>query len=328
MVVERLAVDVSASAGIALFPVHGDDANALMRRADIAMYRAKLTRAGVSVYDATLDEANGERLVLLSELPPKRSPPDGLDAVYQPKVDVATGAVVGAEALVRWTHPRHGPIGPDRFVPLAEHTGLIGSLTDWMLRRATSDCRAWVSAGHDFGVAVNLSPLTLHEHGLVDRVRAVLDEAGLPPHYLTLEITEGAVMLDADGALITLEALRAAGVSVSIDDFGTGYSSLAYLQRLPIDELKIDRTFVTDLGREQHGLVIVQSAIDLGRNLGLRVVAEGVEEVEAWHELSQLHCDVAQGYLLSRPVPVADLLAWVNNGGSSGIVTPGLAEFA
>ena len=319
VLLERLAVDIGASAGVAMFPAHGEDATQLLRRADIAMYRAKANRVGVSVYDPTLDDANGERLVLLGELRDAIAT-DGLGVAYQPKVDVATGAVVGAEALVRWTHPRHGAIGPDRFVPLAEHTGLIASLTDWVLHRAISDCRAWVTAGHDFGVAVNLSPLTLHEHDLVERVRAALDATGLPPRYLTLEITEGAVMLDPEGALATLETLRDLGVCMSIDDFGTGYSSLSYLQRLPINELKIDRTFVTDLGREQQGLVIVQSAIDLGHNLGLRVVAEGVEDARSLGVLRDLGCDTAQGYLVSRPLPPDRLLTWLATSATQAVV--------
>jgi diguanylate cyclase (GGDEF)-like protein/PAS domain S-box-containing protein len=301
---------VGASIGIALGPERGDDAAGLLRRADVAMYAAKRAHAGRVVYDPELSRVAAERMELMADL--QRGIAAGqLYLLYQPKVDLATGRPVGAEALLRWRHPRLGLVPPSRFIPLAEDAGVIRPVARWALRHALLQARAWHDAGHDVNVAVNLSPENLQDDGLARQVRELLDGTGADPCRLTLEVTETAMMKQPAATRAALEGLHALGVRIAIDDFGTGYSSLAYLKALPVDEVKIDRSFVGDMLADPRDSCIVRAVIDLGHNLGLKVVAEGVETREAAEALAAWGCDAAQGYLFAHPLPPAEAVAWI-----------------
>jgi len=309
--VNGLTLDVDASIGVAVYPDHAGDANQLLQRADVAMYAAKATHAGYTVYDPTLDQHNPRRLGLLGQL--RRALAAGeLVVHYQPKADVRSARILGVEALVRWQHPEHGLLGPGEFVPLAETTGLIRPLTSYVLDAALRQCRTWLDAGHELSVAVNLSTRCLLDLTLPDQIIGLLEETAMAPERLVLEITESAIMTDPTRALEILNRLHTLGVQLAIDDFGTGYSSMAYLKSLPVDELKVDRSFVKHLRDNPSDAVIVRSTVDLGHNLGLRVVAEGVEDEATWQELANLGCDSVQGYFLARPMPVAELAAWLS----------------
>ncbi|HEX8169914.1 MAG TPA: EAL domain-containing protein [Thermoanaerobaculia bacterium] len=309
-VLGEVAIDVNASIGIAVFPEHAGDAETLMKRADIAMYEAKKNRTFFAIYEAGRDEHSLRRLALMMELR-QAITRDELELYYQPKVNAVTERVVHAEALVRWNHARHGVMRPDEFIPLAEQAGNISLITKWVLRRAIADCARWNSEGLDLCVAVNLSALDLFDSELPTFISGVLSENGLSPKRLMLEITESAVMKDPAFARRILRELKQRGATLAIDDFGTGYSSLAHLKRLPVDELKIDKSFVQNLSeRASDDLVIVRSTIELGHNMGLTVVAEGVETAEAWQVLKRLGCDLGQGYFMSRPLPEASFREW------------------
>ena len=304
--INGIAVAAEASVGIAVHPDDGHDARALLQHADVAMYAAKQGRTGVSAYRPDADRSSHERLLVLSELR-EAIEHDELVLHYQPKVDLDDGKVVGAEALVRWQHPRRGLLGPHHFVGLAEHTGLIGPLTAWVLSRAVRDARRWWDAWVEIGVAVNLSVANLVDPELPELVARLLAETRLPPRALELEITESVLMTEPGRALHTLRLLRSMGVGLAVDDYGTGHSSLAYLQRLPLDTLKIDRSFVAAMMGEGGG-VIVRSTVDLAHNLGLRVVAEGIEDQPTAAALRALGCDLGQGFHYARPVPVDQML--------------------
>jgi diguanylate cyclase (GGDEF)-like protein len=318
---EDLELEVSATIGVAVAPGNGRDASTLLRRADVAMYAAKNTAAGVAAYGENLDEHSPRKLALVGELRTVIDD-DGLELHYQPKVEMATGRVIGVEALVRWPHPVEGLVPPDEFVPIAERTGLIGPMTDFVLRTALAQCRRWDEAGHDLSVAVNLSARSLLDADLVDDIARALSVSGVDASKLVLEITETSVMSDAEYAMHVLNRLSAMGLTLAIDDFGTGYSSLSYLKRLPVDEVKIDKSFVLNMQQDDNDAVIVRSIIDLARNLGLRVVAEGVETESTWDALHDMGCDIAQGYVISRPLPADQLSAWLET------VTPTPLEFA
>ena len=270
------------------------------------MYMAKRDRRGCAVYDAERDYHSADRLRLMAEL---RSAieDDQLVLYYQPKALVRTGEITGAEALVRWDHPEHGLIPPDEFIPLAEQGGLIGPLATWVLNEALGQLRRWQDSGRELEIAINLSSRNLYDSHLVDTVSALLDKWSIDPGALKVELTETAIMDDPQVALRALTQLHEMGVKIAIDDFGTGYSSLGYLTKLPVDEIKIDRSFVADMTENRDDAFIVRSTVDLGHNLGLEVVAEGVEDRRTWDLLGLLGCDVAQGYFLSRPVPAPDL---------------------
>ena len=300
--VQELILEVGASIGIALFPDHGRDVDTLLQRADVAMYQAKSILRGHVVYSPDQDSYSPDRLVILGEL---RSAieDEKLTVVYQPKVELATGRTVGAEALVRWPHRRRGLLGPDEFVPAAEHTGLLRPLTMYVLERALADCADWRSTDPDFSVAVNLSARNLLDLELPDEIGSLLRRNSLPASALVLEITESALVADPVRTHGVLEAIHALGVEVSIDDFGTGYSSLSYLRRMPVDELKIDKSFLTAMTIDDNDALIVRSTIDLGRNLGLRVVAEGIETSAVCDEVTSLGCHLGQGFFFGRPVP-------------------------
>ena len=306
-----LELFVGASIGLAMYPEHADRPELLLQRADVAMYAAKRASQSCVVYETGLDEHSHQSLALAAEL---RSALDTrlLQVHYQPKSDVATGRTVGVEALVRWFHPERGFVPPDEFIPLAEHTGLINPLTEQVFDQVFAQLQRWHEAGQELNAAVNVSAGTILATDFVDGLQTRITAAGLPPQALTLEITESQVMADPERAAAVLQALRDIGVRISIDDFGTGYSSLSQLKRLPVDELKIDRSFVFGMTEDSDDAVIVRSTVELAHNLGLEVVAEGVEDVATWDELARLGCDLAQGYYLSRPLPPEDLTAWLH----------------
>jgi diguanylate cyclase (GGDEF)-like protein len=308
--IHGLALQMEASIGIALYPEHGGDVQSLLQRADVAMYVAKEHPAGCEVYSRDRDDYSPDRLTLLTGL--RRAIDRGeLLLHYQPKADLRTGEILGVEALVRWRHPERGMIPPDEFIPAAQKTGVIGPLTMFVLDEALRQCRTWLLQGLELCVAVNLSTRNLLDLHLPEAVAELLARWEVPAGLLELEITESTILADPVRAMQILSRLDEMGVRLSIDDFGTGYSSLAYLKRLPVDELKIDKSFILGMDESENDEVIVRSTIDLGRNLGLRVVAEGVESPQAWSRLAQLGCNVAQGYFLSRPVPAEQLTQWL-----------------
>ncbi|HEV3002718.1 MAG TPA: EAL domain-containing protein, partial [Solirubrobacteraceae bacterium] len=306
--VDGAELEVGASLGIACFPEHGEDVDTLMQRADRAMYAAKGTRSGHELFDVSV--SGPDPLAVVGDL--RRGMSDGeLGVLYQPKVDLATGEVRGAEALVRWEHPLRGLVLPASFVGHAEHTGLIRPLTLHVLDTALAQVRDWRDAGlREMTVAVNVSMRSLLDRSLIADVEQLLAKWDVPAEALQLELTESTIMADPQRAREILDALHAVGVGLSIDDFGTGYSSLGKLRQLPVDEIKIDRSFVVGMAHDRSDATIVRSTIDLARNLGLRVVAEGVEHAHVRDELAALGCDLGQGYVFSRPLEGAALLAW------------------
>jgi diguanylate cyclase (GGDEF)-like protein len=302
-------VHVTASVGIAMFPEHGGTPDELLRRADVAMYIAKRTGSGHAVVDAAQEEETAQQLALLVDLR-QCIAHDELVLHYQPKIDLETHQVSGVEALVRWRHPVRGLLLPGSFMPEVETTELLGPLTKWVLNEALSQQRIWREQGLDLTVAVNICPRSLGPRsGLPDTVRELTDAWETPPGRLILELTEGA-LIEASAPEI-LGRLHGMGQRLSIDDFGTGYSSLAYLQRLPVDELKIDKSFVTGLSVVGDDAVIVRSTIDLAHSLGLTVVAEGVEDGTSKEMLIGYGCDRAQGYFFARPCPADEFTSWL-----------------
>jgi diguanylate cyclase len=308
--VAGIEVRVEASVGVALAPLHAHRAAGLLRRADVAMYEAKGARTGVELYHPDRDLHSRERLVLAGEL---RSAVDAgqLEVHFQPKVDLASGRAIGAEALVRWPHPVRGLLYPDTFLPAAEQAGLMRPLTLVVLDRALAACGRWTAAGRDLGVAVNLSASNLLDASLPDEVAARLARHGVAPGQLTLEVTEGTILANPRRSGEVLAAVRALGVAVSLDDFGTGHSSLSHVKRLAVDELKIDRSFVTDLAADGTDRAIVASIVRLAHSLGLTVTAEGVEDEAALAVLRAEGCDVGQGWLFSRALTEAALGEWL-----------------
>ncbi len=306
---DGLEIVVTASAGVAVLDADHED-GAPLRYADIAMFNAKTQRLGVEVYRDEIDRRTPARLSMLGDLKAAIEN-DELNLHLQPKLDLASGTIVGAEALVRWTHAIRGVVQPAQFVRVAEDTGLIKQLTDLMLARGISQLREIHEHGYHLGLAVNLSTHDLLDINLASRVGGHLSANGVDPSMLTLEITESSLLIDAPRARATINELHEVGVRLSIDDFGTGYSSLSYLRRLPVAELKIDQSFVANLLLDEQDEVIVRSTIDLGHNLGLVVVAEGVENNEVLERLRTFGCDIAQGFCISRPLPPAHLMSWL-----------------
>ncbi len=307
--IDGLGLEVGASIGIACFPQHGEDKETLIQRADIAMYVAKSDKSGAQLYETEQDRHSVQRLALAGELR-RAIESDELVLHYQPKVDVATGEVVGAEALCRWQHPSLGMIMPDEFVPLAEHTGLITPMTRQVINLALEQAADWRARGQRMSVAVNLCARSFLDSQLLEDIRELLAEWKVDPSLLELEITESMIVGDPERARAVLEQLNALGITLAIDDFGTGYSSLAYLRQLPVDEIKIDKSFVLQM-RSEDDETIVRSIIDLAHNLHLRAVAEGVEDPAILSRLGELGCDVAQGYHLSRPLPAEAFERWL-----------------
>ena len=308
--IKGLALQVDAAIGLVQCPEHGTNADELIQKADVAMYVAKRRKVDLVVYESEHDFANLRQLRLTGDLR-RAIREDGLSLHYQPKIDAETGKTIGTEALLRWEHHDLGRVGPDEFIGLAEHSGLIRPLTRWVLGSAMRQCAEWLRAGHRIGVSVNISARNLLDDQVQRALEEELEATKVPPELLTLEITESAIMEDPKRAFEHVTELRALGVNISIDDFGTGYSSLDYLRKLPARELKIDRSFVMDMDNSQDDATIVRSIVDLAHNLGLRVVAEGVETSSIWEALKQLGCDEGQGYLFKAPVPPAELLEWV-----------------
>ena len=308
--VAGLSLQVRASVGVAVFPEHGTTADELLRLADIAMYQAKQNRTGLSVYHSSVDPRGGQALQLSSELERALSAGE-LVVHYQPKADVHTRAITGVEALVRWQHPDRGLLPPDAFVPIAERNGLIRRLTLQVIRAALSQQSSWLAEGIDVPLAVNLSIANLLDADLPRDIAALLDELRVPPGKLKLEITESYLVTDPTLIHSNIQELCNHGVSLALDDFGTGYSSLTHLRRLPIDEIKIDRSFIKDLETDSDDAAIVQSTIDLAHSLNLTVVAEGVETAVTWNRLRDFGCDQAQGYYLARPMPAQQLTGWL-----------------
>jgi predicted signal transduction protein with EAL and GGDEF domain len=302
--------NIDISVGIVLAPQHGTDASTLLRRADVAMSEAKNSQSRCHFYDDAYDQHRFFQLTLERQLRDAVENSE-LEVYFQPQIDFKTGEVWGAEALLRWPHPDQGYIPPDRFVPLAEQSGIIHRMTLWVLQRSLDHCAQWHRAGHAINVSVNLSPRSLHIQNLPAQIQEALDKSGVPAPCLALELTESAVMSDPDQAMNVLCQLDKMGVKLSIDDFGTGYSSMAYLKQLPVDEIKIDRSFVMDMESDNNDAVIVRSIIDLAHNMGLMAVAEGVERREVWDLLVKSGCDVAQGYFMAQPMPEADFRAWL-----------------
>ena len=310
--VEGQLLEVTASIGIALYPRHGEDGSTLLRRADIAMYVAKRGGTGVALYDYEdeVDENAPHRLAITAELRQAIERRE-LALLYQPIVDLAAGRALHTEALLRWRHPVRGLVTPDHFIPAVERSGLVRPVFELALGSALRQCAEWRREGLDLRVAVNLSVRNLLDPGLVDAVARLIDESGITASWLGLEITESMLMVDPERALRGLTALRNMGVSLAIDDFGTGYSSLAYLQRLPVYAVKIDKSFVRDMVIDLSSRAIVEATVDLAHRLGLKVIAEGVESQQTYEQLVQIGCDGAQGYYLSRPIAAQALAKWI-----------------
>ena len=308
--VEGMLFELEASAGVAVFPEHGDDVDSIVRRADVAMYLAKEERTGVEVYVADRDHNSASRLALLGGLRSALENGD-LRVHFQPKLSLSTGAVVGVEALVRWHHPQRGLVMPDEFIPMAEHSGLMAPLTEHVIDESLAQVAAWRQAGLEVPVAVNVSMRDLGGRDLVGVVARALERHDLPASMLLLELTERVLTRDSGEVNATLNALRRLGVAASLDDFGTGYSSMVLLKRLPIAEIKIDRSFVSRLTADPGDVTIVASIIDLAHGLGMTAVAEGVESQQVCDVLRDLGCDAVQGWYVSRPLDADNATAWL-----------------
>ncbi|MCZ4121504.1 putative bifunctional diguanylate cyclase/phosphodiesterase [Streptomyces sp. H39-S7] len=306
---DGLTLVLEASAGVAVFPDHAVDAEGLLRRADVAMYQAKRDRSGVEVYEATRDGNTPDRLGLLGDL--RRALDTGdVELHYQPKV-CFDGKIAGLEALVRWEHPQRGRVNPEEFIAMAETSGLMPQLTEYVLETALGQVARWRKMGLDVPVAVNVSPRDVHSPGFAGAVAARLARHGVPPGSLQLEITEHVLLEDPQRAADTMAGLTMHGVKMSLDDFGTGYSSLVHLRKLPVSELKIDRSFVARLVLDNEDAEIVRCTVDLAHSLGLLVVAEGVEDDETWERLRDLGCDAVQGWLVAAAMPPDEATAWL-----------------
>jgi diguanylate cyclase (GGDEF)-like protein len=310
MNLEGYLVHVRASIGLAACPEHGTEASQLLRHADVAMYAAKRGNVGVTVWDDRLDQHSLERMSLLGDLR-RAVAQNELTLVYQPKVALGDASEYFVEALVRWQHPQRGMIPPSEFIPFAEQTGYIREITRWVMSHAIAQCAEWRNRGLAMNVAINISARDLIDTEFVERFASLLESEGCAAQWVSLEITESAILDDPGHAVKNLERLSALGCKLSIDDYGTGYSSLDYLRRLPVNELKIDKSFTFGVAKSASDTLIVRSTIELAHNLGLSVVAEGVEDHETLEELRSLGCDMVQGYLLSRPLTADAVALWL-----------------
>ena len=308
--IDQNSFSIAASIGISIFPEHGPDPSNLLRSADIAMYVAKRARNEYAVYDAKLDTYNPDHLALLRDLRVAIQQ-DNISAAFQPKIDLRSGVIVGVEALARWRHPEKGDIPPYEFIPVLEQTGLIKPFTLQILEKSIAYCSQCRQHGMEFSVAINLSMHNLRDDNLPEQIGEIIERYDFDHRQLVLEITESAIMHDPEHSLEILNRLDAMGIKLSVDDFGTGYSSLSYLKRLPVRQLKIDRSFVKEMINDEDDAMIVRSTIDLAHNLGLSTVAEGVEDDETLEQLRKLNCDMAQGYLISRPLSPEDFLRFM-----------------
>ncbi|MDH5301810.1 MAG: EAL domain-containing protein [Gammaproteobacteria bacterium] len=307
---QGFALDTSASLGLAMYPQHAQTPDQLIQRADVAMYLAKGTGKDLVIYQPEMDPNSVSQLTLRGEL--HKSIENGdLELYYQPKIDLNTRAICGAEALVRWNHPERGLISPMNFIPVAEQTGLIHPLTNLVMNKAIRQTAQWQQELKHFRVALNLSARNLHDVQLPARLRTIMHAWQVSPSNLVLEITESAIMAEPARAERILRELSEMGLHISIDDYGTGYSSLSYIKRLPIDEIKIDRSFISEMLTNENDGVIVRATIDMAHDLGLKVTAEGVENQETWDLLREYKCDLAQGYFMSQPLPVSKFNHWL-----------------
>ena len=320
-VIGEVIIDLEVSIGGAT-AVPETDVTTLLQQADLAMHTAKQQRQGFHQYAADHAQDTAARLTLLGDLRRALDVDDQITLHYQPKIDVRTEAVVGVEALARWQHPERGPISPGEFIPVLETTSLIHRFTDRVLAIALAQARTWLDAGHRLPVAVNISTRTLLDTSFPDRVATLLADTRVPGELLCIEITEHTVMTDPATTIEALRRIRALGVKTSIDDYGTGYSSMTYLKLLPLDELKIDRSFVHDMARDHANRALVRSTVELGRNLNLTVVAEGVEDAETHLALQAVGCDLAQGYHFARPMPADVLTARLRQTAEALLVAP------
>src|SRR5437016_3670317 len=311
-VVEGQVLEVGGSIGIALYPDHGGDARTLMRRADVAMYTAKQDNAGYTFHNQEQERRSPDELSLVVELRSAMRRNE-LDLHYQPKRHLRSGLMTRAEVLVRWQHPERGLLLPVSFIPIAERTGLIKPMTEWILDHALGQMRAWHDTGAPVHLAVNVSAKSLQEQTLPTRVQALLDKWKIDPRFLKIEITESSIMADPAHALAIMSMLQSMGVRLSVDDFGTGYSSLTHLRELPIDEIKIDKSFVIGMSTSDADAAIVRTVIDLAHNLGKQVCAEGVEDPDTLRRLKDMGCDLAQGYWISRPAKAEDFMQWLTD---------------
>ena len=308
--VNDVAIDVAGSIGIAFYPEHSEDANRLVQKANIALDTAKQSGGAFAIYKRSHDPYRQQKFAYPTGL---RSALEREELVlnYQPKIDLRTAQTIGAEALVRWNHPRFGLLPPKEFIALAERTGLIHKLSQWVVKSALNQCRIWAQRGIHIPVAVNLSPRNLHDPYVAQYIDRLLTAYKLAPELLELEITENVVMTDTETVVRILQELSRMGVRIYIDDFGTGFSSLGHLKKLPVTGIKIDRSFVSHMDLDENDRVIVRSTIDLGHNLGLKVIAEGVETPGAWDQLCSWACDAGQGNYMSRPKPPEELEQWL-----------------
>ena len=305
-------LEIRASIGIALYPEHGREGAVLLRHADVAMYAAKRSRVGYAMWDDSHDEYSRERLVVTNDLR-RAVDHDELRLVYQPKVLFNNSAgAYHAEALVRWQHPVRGLVMPGEFIPFAEQTGYIATVTQWVLAHGIAQCASWRKEGLPMNLAINISAHDLMSSDLLGHFAALLERHGCAAEWITLEVTESAILADPDHCIKSLERIRALGCRLAIDDYGTGYSSLAYLRRLPVHELKLDKSLVQAMSGDTSDALIVRSTIELAHSLGLVVVAEGVEDETTLESLRSLGCDMIQGFLLSRPIAASDLAAWMS----------------
>ncbi|MEO8102668.1 MAG: EAL domain-containing protein [Betaproteobacteria bacterium] len=317
IVVQGQPIDIGTSIGIVYYPEHGEDANMLMRHADIAMYAAKRAKSGFATYDMRLEEDRQDHLTLLGELR-RAIDQDELVLFYQPKFNLTKNAVTGMEALIRWQHPTRGSVSPADFIPFAEQTGNIRMITRWVIDAAIAQCGAWQASGHALKISINISARDLLDKELVPYVAAKLREYQVPPGLICAELTESALMEDPEHARETLAQLHELGIKLSMDDYGTGYSSLAYIKDLSLDELKIDRAFVSGMHDDAQSAAIVHSTIELGHRLGMIVVAEGVETSLELSALKRFGCDYAQGYHVCRPMAAVDVMAWLRTEKAAG----------
>ncbi|MCG8546897.1 MAG: EAL domain-containing protein [Alphaproteobacteria bacterium] len=310
--VDDITLEISCTIGAAIYPRHGTTADALYQHANIAMVSAKQNQSAFALYDPDRDPHSVRNLMLTNDLR-RAIERDELTLVYQPKIDFHQRKILGVEVLTRWYHTEHGPVSPEEFVVHAEHTGLILPLTKWVLNAALRRASGWRDEGHDLNVAVNLCAKLLHHATLIPMVTSALNKWDYPAHCLTLEVTENAFLDNPDKAMDVVHQLVAMGISVSIDDFGTGYSSLSYLKTLAVHELKIDKSFVVGIEKSSSDRMIVQSVISMAHDLGLKVVAEGVETAEAMDILEALQCDTGQGFYFAKPLTRSDFEAWLND---------------
>ncbi|MDO6564499.1 bifunctional diguanylate cyclase/phosphodiesterase [Amphritea sp. 1_MG-2023] len=307
--IEKVKLSTQANIGIVHYPNHGTDVDTLVQRASIALYMAQNSNKGSAVYDSSFDAHSPKQLTLMSELHHAIENQE-LELFYQPKVRTQDGVLSGAEALVRWNHPKHGVLAPDLFIPLMERSRLIQGLTCWVIQEGFTQCAQWHQQGLDIVLSINLSAKDLNNPELPDLISGIKGATGVNPQWITLEITESSLMTDPEAALAVINRIHAMGFQFSIDDYGTGYSSLSYLKQLPLKELKIDRSFVTDILQSESDAVIVNATINLAHNLGLEVTAEGVEDAATLALLTTEGCDLVQGFHLGRPMPESMFTQW------------------